>query len=1221
MPRSPSARRPTACLTALQRLLDGMRDAALVLMAEGQAIAAANRAAGELSGCTAAELVGVPLSSRCPDAGGRLNPDALVRDADPSALQRLDWLRSDGSRVAVEATVAAIDWAGGPALLLSLRDSSAQARAEAASNRRLRQQAAVAELGQHALATADLDGLLNHAVVSVQQALDVEYVSLLQVVLGDVLLVRAGAGLAQARVGSVVTPDGRETQAVYTLHTVDPVVSADLLTESRFQPLPDLTERHGLRSGASVAVRGQGMPFGVLAALSTRPQAFDGDDVHFLHGVANVLAAAIERQHAEEERERLLAREEEALAEAEINAARFRALADAMPQIVWTANPDGWLDYYNQRWFDYTGMTLAQTEGWGWQPVLHPDDVQRCIDVWSAAVESGEPYEIEYRFKRASDGVYRWHLGRALPVRDALGQIVKWFGTCTDIDDQKRLADELRASRDQLSGLFGGVHDAIVMRDAAGKLVLANDAAARLYGWPSAEALLSLPSPREQLGRIRVFDEHGAPLSAAQNPTRLALRGVATPDRLLRIRSRETGDERIVLARSAPVRDATGKVAYVVTTLHDVTAVKHAEEAARAARDELDAVLHNMADGITVQTPDGDVVFANEQAARLLGYPSVDALRSSKVARGQDHIEIFDEAGARFDVERLPSRRVLAGEPIAETLLLVRERATGAERWLEIKAAPLLHDDGSVRLIIVLFHDVTARRAAADAVRRSRDELDAILRGITDGILVQTLTGELLYVNETAARIMGYPSQEALRAAPTESRLRHMELFDENGEPFPLDELPNRRIWRGESYAEALVHGRGVLGVERWVMIKAVPLRDDASQTTAVITVLSDVTERRRAEEEIRRSRDELDTILHGIADGLYVQSLTGEMRYANQAAAEMLGYDSPEELINAPLATRDDRVQILDEHGDPFPLDALPNRRVSRGEPYAEALVRARYRDGGERWGIVKAVPLRDGGGTPNAVIVVLNDITERRRAEELQRQAENLSRSNAALQEFAYVASHDLQEPLRMVASYTQLLQRRYRGKLDSDADEFIGFAVDGAQRMKQLISDLLAYSRVETQGRPPALVDVGAVVADTLENLRVAIDEAGAEIQVGTLPVLSGDRTQIGQLLQNLLGNAIKFRGQRPPRISVSARWEAGEWLFTVEDNGIGVPPEFAERVFGAFQRLHTRDEYEGSGIGLAVCKKIVERHGGRIWVEPVAGGGARFCFTLPALATAA
>ncbi|HZQ38260.1 MAG TPA: ATP-binding protein, partial [Dehalococcoidia bacterium] len=415
--------------------------------------------------------------------------------------------------------------------------------------------------------------------------------------------------------------------------------------------------------------------------------------------------------------------------------------------------------------------------------------------------------------------------------------------------------------------------------------------------------------------------------------------------------------------------------------------------------------------------------------------------------------------------------------------------------------------------------------------------------------------------------------------------------------------------------------GRGVLGVERWVMIKAVPLLDAAGTTTAVITVMSDLTERRRAEEEVRRSRDELDAILRGIADGLYVQTMDGEMLYANQAAAEMLGYDTAEELIASPLATRNDRIRILDEHGEPIPLDALPNRRIWRGETYAEALVRARYRDGSERWGIVKAVPLRDGSGTPNAVIVVLNDITERRRAEELQRQAENLSRSNAALQEFAYVASHDLQEPLRMVASYTQLLQRRYRGKLDSDADEFIGYAVDGARRMKRLITDLLAYSRVETQGRPPGPVDCGAVLAEVRENLRVAIEDAGAEIAIEPLPVIAGDRTQIGQLLQNLLGNAIKFRGQRSPRIGVTVQREQDHWRFAVEDNGIGVPPEFAERIFGAFQRLHTRDEYEGSGIGLAVCKKIVERHGGRIWVEPGTGGGARFCFTLPALAAVA
>jgi len=237
-----------------------------------------------------------------------------------------------------------------------------------------------------------------------------------------------------------------------------------------------------------------------------------------------------------------------------------------------------------------------------------------------------------------------------------------------------------------------------------------------------------------------------------------------------------------------------------------------------------------------------------------------------------------------------------------------------------------------------------------------------------------------------------------------------------------------------------------------------------------------------------------------------------------------------------------------------------------------------------------------------------------------ELERRVEErtgeLRRSNEELQQFAYVASHDLQEPLRMVTSYVQLLAQRYQGQLDSEAQEFIGYAVEGAQRMKALIDDLLAYSRVNIRERLVVPTDSGAVLQQTLQNLHIQIAESGATVTADPLPTVSTDRMQLGLLWQNLLSNALKFRGQEPPRVHVSARRQGNEWVFSVRDNGIGMEPRHTERIFHMFQRLHTRQEYPGTGIGLAICKKIVERHGGRIWVESEPGQGTTFFFTLPA-----
>jgi signal transduction histidine kinase len=242
-----------------------------------------------------------------------------------------------------------------------------------------------------------------------------------------------------------------------------------------------------------------------------------------------------------------------------------------------------------------------------------------------------------------------------------------------------------------------------------------------------------------------------------------------------------------------------------------------------------------------------------------------------------------------------------------------------------------------------------------------------------------------------------------------------------------------------------------------------------------------------------------------------------------------------------------------------------------------------------------------------------------EKRLRDAHQRGQEELARSNQDLEQFAYVASHDLQEPLRMVATYTQLLAERYGGQLDDNADKYIHYAVDGALQMQALVQDLLAFSRVGRPGADLQSTDCNVVLEIAIKNLQAAIDESGTRITSDRLPVILADSSQLLQVFQNLIGNAIKFRGSDPPAIQISAVSKGAHWLFSVADNGIGIEPEHAEIVFAIFKRLHTRAEYPGSGIGLAICKKIIERQGGRIWVESQPGRGSTFKFTLPVKAT--
>jgi light-regulated signal transduction histidine kinase (bacteriophytochrome) len=303
------------------------------------------------------------------------------------------------------------------------------------------------------------------------------------------------------------------------------------------------------------------------------------------------------------------------------------------------------------------------------------------------------------------------------------------------------------------------------------------------------------------------------------------------------------------------------------------------------------------------------------------------------------------------------------------------------------------------------------------------------------------------------------------------------------------------------------------------------------------------------------------------------------------------------------------------------FPQDLIQEEskimaRISAGETMGHFETERMRKDGGRFSVSLSISPIRDASNRIVAASTIARDITEKKQVEaQMRNMVGELERSNQELQQFAYVASHDLKEPLRAVTSCVQLLREQYGARLEGRGQEFINHAVDGAKRMQLLIDGLLSYSRLDQQGAELQAVDIAILVQRACENLETAIKESTARISTAAMPTLKCHEGQMVQLFQNLLSNAIKFRGHRPAEISVNAERRENEWLFSVRDNGIGFEPEFCERVFGLFQRLHTRRKYAGTGIGLAICKKIVERHHGRIWAESNPGCGAAFYFTLP------
>jgi signal transduction histidine kinase len=369
--------------------------------------------------------------------------------------------------------------------------------------------------------------------------------------------------------------------------------------------------------------------------------------------------------------------------------------------------------------------------------------------------------------------------------------------------------------------------------------------------------------------------------------------------------------------------------------------------------------------------------------------------------------------------------------------------------------------------------------------------------------------------------------------------------------------------------------------------------------------------------QEIAASEILAASILDQAQDAIVVCDSTGQVLRANQAAERLCGADPLSRPFDAVFPLR---RKIEPAAGDPErgELDAeMPLFPLAATVQFLRGIEAVLPREDGSRADLLLSVGhLLSVERKELGVVITMTDVTDLRRTEEaLRKSAEELARSNADLQEFASAASHDLQEPLRTVSGFVQLLQRKYGHHLDAEALTLIQYAVDGVLRMETLIRDLLAYSRVNTRAKEFTPTDAGVALSEALGNLHALIVETKAEISCGELPTVHADATQLVQLFQNLLGNALKFRGEGPPKIEVTSRREGNFWQFSLRDNGIGIEPKFHNTIFEAFRSLHTKQKYPGTGIGLATCKKIVDRHGGRIWVESKLGAGATFHFRLP------
>jgi len=487
------------------------------------------------------------------------------------------------------------------------------------------------------------------------------------------------------------------------------------------------------------------------------------------------------------------------------------------------------------------------------------------------------------------------------------------------------------------------------------------------------------------------------------------------------------------------------------------------------------------------------------------------------------------------------------------------------------------------------------------SLRETQERFILAVRGSGDGLWDWNVLTQEVYYSPRFKQILGYEEKEGennynfweSKVHPEDSDrvLAAMQNHLENHVPYAIEYRLRKKS-----------------GDYCWIYARAQAIWDETGKPTRMAGSISDITDRKRAEEALQQSEAKYRALIDTTQTGYVVLDQQGIVLDANQEYVRVTGQSNVSDILGKPVL---DWIAPYDLERNVAEIQkALVERSVQNLETdYCHANgtiipieINARVIDTDEGC----------------RILALCRDITERKQArQELKSAIADLARSNQELAQFAYVASHDLREPLRKIRSYSDLLVKRYQGKLDKRADKYIAYITDATQRMQSLISDLLTYSRVSKPELVPERTDLGQLLKQTLTDLSPLIKENQAVITSDALPVVNANPTQMAQLLQNLITNGLKFRTQQPPYLHITATREGQFWQIAVQDNGIGIEPQYRDRIFVIFQRLHYREEYPGTGIGLAICKKIVERHGGQIWVESKLGQGSTFYFTLPAV----
>lgn len=885
--------------------------------------------------------------------------------------------------------------------------------------------------------------------------------------------------------------------------------------------------------------------------------------------------------------------------------AYFREIIDTSPALLWVTRSDGYCTYLSQQWSEYTGRKFAQDVGFGWLETVHSEDREAASAAFLAANARQEPFQITYRVRRA-DGVYRWAIDIGQPKFDPSGAFEGFVGMVIDVHDAKASEIALRESEERFR----------LSQEASGIGTFEWDILADRIRWtPQLETLHGL-APGSFGGDYVSWHSRVHPEDSGQ-VARLVAVALATGqlEGEWRIR-RPDGNVRWINGRGYVECDGSGRPRRMLGVNIDVTERKLVETVFRqlATGAPASACLETLVRLVESQVSGARCV--------VLAYDSHRGVLDAVAAPSLPEGFIADVTARPIAVGQGPcAAAVLEGRfVVASTdsgcwkdLGEFREKYGIVAAWSQ----PVLDARGSVvGTFAMLFREGRSPdsrerehvRRAADiagvvfekhaqelALRHQRAYLSSLVDSIPHMLWAADEQGRIFMTNGTYRDYSGTGPPE--NVGPSASDIVH-----------PDDRALAEPLWRRaletvSSYAvEQRIRRRD--GEFRWHLVRAVPTRDANGKVTWFGTN-TDVHDEKMLQQSMRELMDNFDGYA-GLCttNGTLRNANAGFLAAANTTLERERGRSFWECSWWSGFPESVEKVKAM--------MAAAAKGEASRAD------LRYCLRKGQRHepaWCSLAAKPLfAEDGRTVEQIVVSGSDITER------VANQEELARSNAELARFAYVASHDLKEPIRVVSNYAQLLQVRYRDRLDERAHAFLEHMVSNVKRMYALIDDLLRYSHLNATASARTPVDLNEVARTVRENLDAAVVESGAELEMEALPTVAGDRTQLTQLLQNLVANALKYRGERAPRVCVTARRDDGHYVLGVKDNGIGIPKEYWDKIFVLFERLHGGGRYDGTGIGLALCKRIAERHGGRIWVDSTVGEGSTFHVALPAVSPA-